>query len=204
MGMRERKKLRTREALIAAAMELFASRGYRGTTVNDIAAAADMSPRTFFLHFAAKEDLVIADAQERISLGVQVIEERRPDEGPLELLARAVDRMVTHTLANDLVRGQAQMRVHLIMTVPELRARLLERFTTAQDALCDSLCSTFPELDPLAVAVVVGRVVGAVTAAAATSVRRADTPERVAAVMRWAAEAALEDAQVVLETIVTS
>jgi len=47
-SLRERKRVRTRQALIDAAAELFARRGYEGTTIADIAAAADVSTRTFF------------------------------------------------------------------------------------------------------------------------------------------------------------
>ena len=52
-SLRERKRVRTRQALIDAAAELFERRGYDGTTIADIAAAADVSTRTFFSYFAS-------------------------------------------------------------------------------------------------------------------------------------------------------
>ena len=54
-GLREQKKLRTRDAIVDAALKLFDKRGYEQTTIADIAAAADIAPRTFFGYFPSKE-----------------------------------------------------------------------------------------------------------------------------------------------------
>ena len=58
LDRRERKKLRTREAIQNAAFELFAERGYRETTIREIAERADVAPRTVTVHFPTKEELL--------------------------------------------------------------------------------------------------------------------------------------------------
>ncbi len=60
-GLREREKQRTRETIVRVAMDLFAEHGFEGTTIHEIAAGAEIAPRTFFGYFPSKEAVVLHD-----------------------------------------------------------------------------------------------------------------------------------------------
>jgi len=90
-GLRERKKRRTREQIVEAAMRLFSERGYAATTIADIAAAADIAPRTFFAYFPSKEAVVFSDADEDFASLAAALQERRPGETAFATLRRWID-----------------------------------------------------------------------------------------------------------------
>jgi AcrR family transcriptional regulator len=89
--LRERKKQRTREQIIEAAMGLFAERGYHATTIADIAAAADVAPRTFFSYFASKEAVVFHDVDRDLDGLASALRDRLPGETAFDALRRWID-----------------------------------------------------------------------------------------------------------------
>lgn len=89
-GLRERKKQRTRDALLRAALELFTTQGYERTTVDEIAEAVDVSQRTFFRYFAGKEDAAFAVQDLMHTRFTAAVRERPLDEAPLEALRNAL------------------------------------------------------------------------------------------------------------------
>ncbi|TDC84145.1 TetR family transcriptional regulator [Actinomadura sp. 7K507] len=89
-GRRERKKQRTREALVDAAFALFAEKGFDSTTVEEIADAVDVSSRTFFRYFASKEDVALTFQEEQTRAVMVALAERPADEPIMTALRRAV------------------------------------------------------------------------------------------------------------------
>lgn len=184
-GLRERKKRRSRDALVAAALDLFQRHGYDETTVAQIAAAAELSTRTFFLHFPTKEDVLLANTETRLSRGVRAIHDN-PGSVP-EALRAALGHMIADADATDVPSGAAQLRARLLATNPALQARLFQRLFTGQNQLIDALTGVFPQLDPIEAAARVGAAVGAVNAAMLASLSRGDDPEQQRAAMARAA-----------------
>ncbi|MGK5675654.1 TetR/AcrR family transcriptional regulator [Micromonospora sp. URMC 106] len=192
LGRRERKKQLTRQALVNAAVRLFTAKGYDQTSVADIAEAADVSKRTFFLHFATKEDVLLADGSRRIDLAVQAIAARKPGASIQEVLAEATRSMIADTAAGDLPSGLAALRAQLVVTTPTVQARVLHTIFTAQTRIAEALHRAYPQaLDEVTAAAVVGALMGAISAAAVTSLQHAEPPERTRAAMQHAAEIAL-------------
>jgi AcrR family transcriptional regulator len=90
-GLRERKKQRTREQIIEAAMGLFAERGYQATTIADIATAADVAPRTFFSYFSSKEAVVFHNVDRDLDGLASALRDRLPGETAFDSLRRWID-----------------------------------------------------------------------------------------------------------------
>lgn len=176
--MRERKKQRTKQALIDAALRLFRERGYDQTTIADITEAADVSPRTFFLHFPAKEDVLFADNDLRIdAIRPAIKANASPGTPAREVLARTMKQMVTSIWEADLSSGAGALRLHLLPTTPALQAALLRRLLTSLRELTTATCEAFPqELDRITAATLAGALAGAVIAAALASLEEGQTP----------------------------
>jgi AcrR family transcriptional regulator len=87
-GLRERSKARRRAAIIRAGLELFAERGYDATTVADIAAAAEVAPRTVAMYFPSKQDIAMSRFSQEVSGLLEALRARRPGEDALSVIER--------------------------------------------------------------------------------------------------------------------
>ncbi len=117
-GLRERKKLQTRKDLARAALTLFEECGYATTTVEDIAAAANVSRRTFFRYFKSKDEVFIVDPEGKLATIHVALAEGPPDEPTLDALQRGMVAMVEAYWDPELARRILE----LLEREPEARA----------------------------------------------------------------------------------
>ncbi len=126
-GLRERKKRKTRESIQREAMRLFQQQGYEETTIEQIAAAVDVSPSTFFNYFPTKEDVVLYDAYDPVIASLLL---ERPAGEPLSVAVRNVLETMAGVFDRD--RDVLFARARLWIEVPELRARLWQELERGQ------------------------------------------------------------------------
>ena len=164
LGLRERKKLRTRAAIRDHAMRLFREQGYSETTVDQIAGAAEVSPSTFFRYFPTKEDVVLQDDMEPML--VEALEQQ-PRELGMVAAIQASMRAVSASLSEeqwDLLRQTAELG----MTIPEVRARAMDDFSRTIAMMAGAMARrTGLSPDDLRVRTASGAIFGAIMAATA-------------------------------------
>jgi len=116
-SLRARHAERTRDAIVSAALELFATKGYAETTIDEIAERADIAPRTFFRYFPAKEAVLFDGYDDQVDAAVAMLRARPAGETPYESLT-AVLRSIAAELTRD-----------------DKRELLLAKFATENDRL---------------------------------------------------------------------
>jgi len=129
LGLRERKKQRTRATLLDAAVELCERQGFERTTVDQIAGIADVSPRTFSRYFATKDAIAFALIDDAIELAAVELARQPIDLNHFEALRRSYVIMYTSTKnapAGALSADRMMCIVRIIMTSPILRQAALE------------------------------------------------------------------------------
>ncbi|MGW5351850.1 TetR/AcrR family transcriptional regulator [Streptomyces sp. NPDC004031] len=124
LGLRERKKAATRQAIRRAAYRLFAEHGYDATPVDRIAAAAEVSPSTVFRYFPTKEDIVLTDEYDDEM--AEVLRARPLDERPLASVRYVMHAVLGRAMRDPDSREEVIRREELVRDVPAIRARAHE------------------------------------------------------------------------------
>ncbi|MCW2909373.1 MAG: putative tetR-family transcriptional regulator [Actinomycetia bacterium] len=171
-SLRERKKLATRRSLRRHALDLVAQRGFMHVTVEDIAEAADVSPRTFFNYFPSKEAALFGADPERVAALREGVLHQAPGEPALDALRQvlvAEARKVTSELGD--LGGEPQemlRRMKVVRADPHLRAAQSAHMANIESALAEALAERLgkdPARDPYPalLASIAGAVIRATT-----------------------------------------
>jgi AcrR family transcriptional regulator len=158
-SLRERKKARTRASLREHALRLFREQGYQATTIEQIAAAAEVSPSTFFRYFPTKEDLILQD-----DMDVRMLEafSRQPvGLAPVAAIRAATKEALTSFGYEDM--AQIRETIRLTLTVPEIRIRAMDEFARTIEVIAEAIGKRVgrPPGD-MAVRTLAGAVVGVI------------------------------------------
>jgi AcrR family transcriptional regulator len=152
-GLRERKKQRTRDALVDAAFDLFRRKGFEATTIDEIAEAVELSPRTFFRYFESKEDVALTLLDQQFSAVYAAFAARPAHEPVLTALRHAIGQMIRAceggTGGFDAERFSCAQDV--IKDSPAVHARSVELCTIRLDELAGHVAARMgvdPTSDP--------------------------------------------------------
>ncbi|MEU9997042.1 TetR family transcriptional regulator [Streptomyces sp. NPDC050848] len=137
-------RLKMRRELAAAAMELFATKGYEATTVDEIAAAAGVARRTFFRHFRSKEEAIFPDHDDTLVRAEAVLNAAPPHEHPLDTVCRGIKEVMKMYAGSPAVSVE---RYRLTREVPTLREREIASVARYERLFTRYLLGHFDERD---------------------------------------------------------
>lgn len=139
LGLRERKKIKTREAIRSATYALIKEQGYDATTIEQIADRAEVSPSTVFRYFPTKEDIVLTDEYDPLML--EELRARPAGEPWMDSLRHIMQKAIELTAAED--PEMIRMRAHLGVQVPAVRSRMFESMSETGRMLCEAIGDHF-------------------------------------------------------------
>jgi AcrR family transcriptional regulator len=144
VGLRERKRRRTRETIITVALQLFADRGYRATTLTQIAEAAEIAPSTLHGYFASKEDIVFSVNDDlRDSVLTRIL--NRPDDETLSQAMLAWTSEILPRIVSDDNETLFRQRRATITSEESLRAAERLRLAELEDAFTEAFAQDLGE-----------------------------------------------------------
>ena len=161
LGLRDRKKIRTRDNIRREAMRLIKANGYANTTIEQIAMAADVAPSTFFRYFPTKESVLIANDLDQVT--IDALAAQPSDIPPLKAFRRALEITLTAVTAVEWRFERA--RLALVLMVPELKAAQLDEYRRTVARLAEAEAQrTGRDANDLEVRVFVGAMAGGLMA----------------------------------------
>jgi AcrR family transcriptional regulator len=165
-GLRERKKARTRAVIRQQALRLFGEQGYAATTIEQIADAAEISPATFFRYFPTKEDVVLQDDMDIIT--VEAVEAQPAELSPIAAFRAASAAMLESLSEEDLVRFRDTAM--LTATIPEVRARAIDEFVRSINQIAGAIARRTGRSDEdFEVRTLAGAIIGAIMSVTTTA-----------------------------------
>jgi AcrR family transcriptional regulator len=161
-GLRERKKARTRASIREHALRLFSEQGYAATTIEQIAAAADVSPATFFRYFPSKEDVVLQDDFDIVTLAE--LDAQPSGLGPIAAFRAAAT--AAHKKMTDDDRALFALTTQLAFQTPEIRARAIDELMRSTDVIAAAIAARLGRSpDDFASRNVTGAIIGVIMTA---------------------------------------
>jgi AcrR family transcriptional regulator len=172
LGLRERKKIKTHQAIRREAFRLIEENGYAATTVEQIAEAADVSPSTFFRYFPSKESLLLADDLD--PLISEALKDQPPDLSPAQAFRRAYEAVMDQLPADQLEFESTRQR--LMFSIPELKAAMYDEYYRTVTVAAEAIAHRIGRApDDFEVHVFAGALTGAMMAAFDSAPKTADT-----------------------------
>jgi AcrR family transcriptional regulator len=171
-GLRERKKRATRIAIRDAGMRLFAEQGFAGTTIDQIAEAADVSRATVFTYFPTKEEIVFGDGALAIDELGRRLRERPPGESTIAVVRAWLDELVGW-LEPELIAQQ-----QLVREVPVVGARQLQLYDAAERHIAEALEGELGPGQELAAALAASALTAGLRVAEGTAAARMQDEDR--------------------------
>jgi AcrR family transcriptional regulator len=161
LGLRDRKKIKTREAIRRAAMRLIHANGYPSTTVEQIADAAEVSASTYFRYFPSKEAVLIANDLDLVT--VEALAKQPSELSSVQAFRRALETTLA-TLSKDEWEFERDRQV-LVLTIPELLTAQFEEYRRTVAMLAEADCRRLGrDPDDLEVRIFYGALAGGLMA----------------------------------------
>ena len=141
-GLREFKRQQTRQRILEVGLESFLAKGYEATTLDEIAAAAGISRRTFFYYFKSKDDILLGYLQVYAQAIKSSVTEMQPEQPPLTTAKAALLKLIA-----GFQEAKMMATARLMQQSEALRSRRNVGYLQFEQAVYEGLCALYPERD---------------------------------------------------------